>query len=1184
MSVASKRANSVGGRVASFALTSRPWQARYGVALAATLGSIVLSLAFLPASDTPVYSLLVGAVAVSAWYGGLGPGLLAIACGWGLGLLLFVGPAGHPEEGSSGDLLRWGVPLVVVVAVVWVSIVMRTGRERAVGAVLDLEGIQGVAEALSAALTPSDVAHVLIDRTPPLIGARGGSIGLVEGDELVVVDPMVSPHGQTHPPGTRLALDARAPIARAARDGRPVVVRDRATFEDQFPDGVRLTAYAHAGVAVPLRVAGEVVGSLSLLFDESDAVEKNDEAIVAIVADLGGQALERSRLYQRELESGQALDRILRVAPRFRANSRQAAIEAICREATMTFGADVAALWSVGEDRMTLLHCDPPTDTLTPGLEAFLEDFPELAEAVQTLRISFVPDLEAEARADGLARIRRLGVKSSLRAPFVVGDRVEMMLTISWRTAVAEPDPSTFLLVRRFIDQAGLALEQVERRRAERDAERRALDARRLQEVTAALSQASTLSLVGDTCLEHAFEAVSAAGGLIGLVRGGGTIVELMATRAYDDDEIAVLGEIQLESELPLCRAIRTDAAVWALDEETRVGLATIRDPAHAEPDVGWVALPFRAGTGIRGAVQLSFRELRELDENEREWLLALVTQCGQALERSRLLEDEQRLRRRSERLQSMTAALSGSLTRNDVAEVAVEEIADAVDADGVAIAVVAEEGQAVRTLVSRGYPPEVLEQWREIRLDEPTPANRALRRRHSSFYGSLDEIEDEFGGTHASLAATGHRAFLFEPLVAGRHADGLVTISWAEPPNLSRDDRTFLETLASQVAQALDRARHFESERTIAETLELALLPESLPQLDGVDLAARYLPGTAELDVGGDWFDAIELGGGCLGLVIGDVVGKGVQAAATMGQLRNALRAFSLDQMKPSSTVARLNRIAEEILDTAFATVVYAIADPESHVCRFTAAGHPPPLIAYADGRVELLEDGRGLPLGAGSDGSYPQGVVDIPDGTILLLYTDGLVERRDRTIDAGLDQLRTAVETGPRDPEGLLDHVLERLVGAGERGDDTAVLAVRFLSVAPRPLHLRVPANLGSLAFLRDALRSWLDRAPLEVEDAHDVVLAAWEACANAIEHAESPTEAFIDMSAEVDDACVRVRVEDTGRWMPPSDRSHRGLGLQLMRAAATALSVDTGDGGTSVVIEKALAVAGDGSERAP
>jgi serine phosphatase RsbU (regulator of sigma subunit)/anti-sigma regulatory factor (Ser/Thr protein kinase) len=1162
-----------------FALTSRSWQARYGVALAATLGSIALSLAFLPASDTPVYSLLVGAVAISAWYGGLGPSLVAIGSGWGLAFLLFMGPAGHPDEGSGGDFLRWGVGLVVAVAVVWVSIAMRMGRERAVVAVRDLEGIQGVAQALSAALTPSDVAHVLIERTPPLIGARGGSVGLVEGDEVVVVDPKVGPRGETHPPGARLSLDARAPIARAARDDRPVVVHDRETFEDEFPDGVRLTPYARAAVAVPLHVAGEVVGSMSLLFDESGIVDPDGEAITAIVADLGSQALERSRLYERELESAQVLDRILRAAPRFHTDSRKAAAEAICREGRLTFGADMAVLWRLGEDRMTLVHCDPPTESMTPGLEAFLEDFPELAKAVRAPRISFVPDLEAEAREEGLARIRRLGVKSSLRAPFVVGERAEMLLTISWRTVVTEPDPSTFLLVRRFIDQAGLALEQVERRRAEREAERRALDARRLQEVTAALSQASTLALVGETCLEHAFAAVRAAGGLIGLVRLGSPLVELMATRGYEDDEIALLGEISLESDLPLCRAIRTDAAVWALDDETRAGLTTIRDAAHAEPDVGWVALPFRAGAGIRGAVQLSFRELTELDENEREWLLALVTQCGQALERSRLFDDEQRLRRRSERLQSMTAALSGSLTRLDVAEVAAEEIADAIDADGVAIAVVAEEGQAVRTLVSRGYPPEVLEQWREIRLDEPTPANRALRRRLSSFYGSLDEIEEEFGGAPAAgLAATGHQAFLFEPLVAGRHADGLVTISWTEPPNLSRDDRSFVETLASQVAQALDRARHFESERTIAETLQRTVLPESLPRLDGVDLAARYLPGTAELDVGGDWFDAIQLRDGRLALVVGDVVGKGVEAAATMGQLRNALRAFSLDQMKPSSTVARLNRIAEEILDTAFATVVYAIADPEARVCRFTSAGHPPPLVAYADGRVELLEDGRGLPLGAGSDGSYPQGVVEVPDGTVLLLYTDGLVERRDRTIDDGLEQLVSAVETGPKDPEGLLEHVLSQLVGDGERGDDTAVLAVRFLSVAPRPLHLRVPADLGSLAFVRDALRSWLDPAPLRVEDAHDVVLAAWEACANAIEHAEAPAEAFVEVSAELDDTCVRIRVQDTGRWVPPVDRSHRGLGLRLMRAT-TAVTLDTGDRGTSVAIEKALVVTGDG-----
>jgi serine phosphatase RsbU (regulator of sigma subunit)/anti-sigma regulatory factor (Ser/Thr protein kinase) len=1174
VSVETDGARSRSERRLILAVAPRSWQARYGVALLASICAILLSIAFLPVSDAPVFSLLVGAVAISAWYGGLGPGLLAIALGWGLGLLLFVGPAGHPSTGSNGDYVRWGVPLVVAVAVVWVSILMRMGRERAVGALRDLEGIQGVAEALSAALTPSDVAHVLIDRAPPLIGARGGSVGLIEGGEVVVVDPMVDPQGQTHPPGARLSLDARAPIARAARDGHSVVVHDRATFEDEYPDGVRLTPYAAAGVAVPLRVAGEVVGSVSLLFDRSDAVDTDDESIAAIVADLGGQALERSRLYQKELESGEILDRILRASPRFHTDSREAAVEAICSEGRLTFGADLAALWRLADDRMTLVCCDPPTDALVPGVEALLDDFPELADAVRSSRVSFVEDLEAEANDEGLARIRRLGVRSSLRAPFVVGDRVEMMLTISWRTIVTEPDASTSLLVRRFIDQAGLALEQVERRRAELEAERRARDARGLQEVTAALSQASTLALVGDTCLEHAFEAVRASGGLIGLVRGGGGVVELMTTRGYDDDEIALLGEISLESELPLCRAIRTGEPVWALDDETRSGLVPIRDAEHPEPDLGWVALPFGAGAGLHGALQLSFRVLTELDENAREWLLALVTQCGQAFERSRLLEDERRLRRRSERLQSMTAALSSALTRNDVAEVAVEEVADAVDADGVAIAVVVEEGHAATTLVSRGYPPEVIEQWREIRLDEPAPANRALRRRVSGFYASLDEIENEFGRPQAGLSETGHRAFLFEPLVAGRHANGLVTISWAETPSLSRDDRTFVETLASQVSQALDRARHFESERTIAETLQRTVLPESLPRVDGVDLAARYLPGTAELDVGGDWFDALQLADGRLGLVVGDVVGKGVQAAATMGQLRNALRAFSLDHMKPSSTVARLNRIAEEILDSAFATVLYAVADPVSRVCRFTSAGHPPPVVAYADGRVELLEGGRGLPLGAGSDGSYPQATLQVPDGTILLLYTDGLVERRDRTIDEGLDLLRAAVETAPRDPEGLLEHVLEQLVGDGERGDDTAVLAVRFLSVAPQPLHLRVPAELDSLAFVRDALRSWLDPAPLPTEDAQDVVLAAWEACANAIEHAASPSEAFVEISAELDDSRVRVRIADTGRWVPPVDRSHRGLGLRLMRAT-TDVSLDTGDGGTSVEIEKALTI---------
>jgi serine phosphatase RsbU (regulator of sigma subunit)/anti-sigma regulatory factor (Ser/Thr protein kinase) len=418
-----------------------------------------------------------------------------------------------------------------------------------------------------------------------------------------------------------------------------------------------------------------------------------------------------------------------------------------------------------------------------------------------------------------------------------------------------------------------------------------------------------------------------------------------------------------------------------------------------------------------------------------------------------------------------------------------------------------------------------------------------------------------------------GHESHLFVPLVAGRRANALLVFSWAERYSLSADERRFIEALAGQAAQALDRATHFETEQTIAETLQRSVLPVSLPRVEGVQLAARYLPGTAELDVGGDWFDAIPLQDGRLGLVVGDVVGKGVQAAATMAQLRNALRAFSLDRMKPSSTMARLNRLAEEVVETAFATIVYAVVDPHTRVCRITSAGHPPLLLVYPDRTVEFVEGGRGLPLGAGSDTTYSQAVVELPVGTVLLLYTDGLVERRGRPIDDGLEELRRAALDGPREPEELVEHILARMVGDGERGDDIALLAVRLLAVAPQPLRLRVPREPESLDLVRDALRTWLSGTSMSRIDAHDVVLAVWEACANAIEHAVDPGENHVDVHADALDSRVRITVADTGRWTPPTEREDRGLGLQLIYASMSAVDIDSGERGTRVTFEKAL-----------
>ncbi len=269
------------------------------------------------------------------------------------------------------------------------------------------------------------------------------------------------------------------------------------------------------------------------------------------------------------------------------------------------------------------------------------------------------------------------------------------------------------------------------------------------------------------------------------------------------------------------------------------------------------------------------------------------------------------------------------------------------------------------------------------------------------------------------------------------------------------------------------------------------------------------------------------------------------------MAQLRNALRAFSLDRMKPSSTLARLNRLAEEVVETTFATLVYAIIDPTTRVCRFTSAGHPPPLVAYPDGRVELLEGGRGLPLGAGADTVYAQDVVELPVGTVLLLYTDGLVERRGRPIDDGLAELQRAARDGPREPEQLVEHILERLVGTDEREDDIAMLAVRVLPVAPQPLHVRIPSEVDALDLVRDALRAWLAGSSLDRRESQDVVLAVWEACANAIEHSGDHEDAHVDVRADVTDSKVKSRRR--GQWHLAAPD---GTGRAGARAPADAL----------------------------
>jgi GAF domain-containing protein/anti-sigma regulatory factor (Ser/Thr protein kinase) len=1134
------------------------------------LGSVLVSrLAEQETGNEPIYAILVGAVATSVWYGGAGSGLLTLALAWSLAPFIL-----YPDEafslGNRDDLDRWGLSLVAALAVVWVSLVMRRGQKRAATAAdlaerssEQMELLQKLAVGLSKAVSSAEVAHVLTDQAMVMLGAQGSALGLVEGDDLVIVDS-VGLAARAHLPGERLALERRTLVTQAARESVVVRVDDRASLAASFPDSALLfPASVQAAVAVPLRVGGEVVGVVGFLYERRGSVNDETVAYAQTVAGLAEQALERARLYERERESRRALDRVLRVAPRFHADTVEEATEVICREARVTFGGDYGVLWQLRDSQLVLLNSDPVHEELPQGLQVPLDDFSGLAEAVANSNVSFSSDVLLEARGEGLERVRGMGVRSSLRSPIVIAGKPELVLAVSWLTVISEPEPSTVILMRRLADQAGLALEQLERRRAEAEAARRAEDTARLQAVTAALSLAATPSEVADTCLEHALS-LGAEAGFVVFTSSRREPFDFVSSQGFGDDELEAWRAFGPDADVPFTRALASGQPVWALASEDTSAFTDAGDFR----DAGWAAIPLKRGGNVQGALHLTFREPRALTAEQRSWLETVAAQCALALERSRLFEEEQLRRVRSERLRNLSAALSNALTQKDVAEVLVEVLWEEIEPDAASVSSVVEDRAALRALAWRGYPDELADD--EISLETDTPETRAVRGKGWQLHTS--ESADPAFESKVDVS------YAVAPLVAGSKCIGVLAMSWHTPSALGPEERDFIESMAGQAALALGRARVFESERSTAETLQRSVLPASLPRVEGMQLAARYLPGGHGVAVGGDWFDAIELHDGRLGLVIGDVMGKGVHAAASMGQLRNALRAFSVERLKPSSALARLDRLGDETLESAFATVVYAVVDPRNGVLRFSSAGHPPPVVAFPDGRVELLEGGRGLPLGTGMRPQYRQAVAELPAGSVLVLYSDGLVERRGQSIDDGLEKLLTAIREAPKDPERLLEHILEQVVGDSPRTDDIALLTARLLPVAPQPLELRLPTTLDALYVVRDALRAWNDGVPLGRSECESLVLAAWEASANAIEHAVSPVNGTVVVRATLDRSTIRVTVEDNGRWAPPTDRPGRGFGLQLMRALTSSVEIVPGsdERGTRVTIEYDIAEA--------
>jgi integral membrane sensor domain MASE1/anti-sigma regulatory factor (Ser/Thr protein kinase) len=375
---------------------------------------------------------------------------------------------------------------------------------------------------------------------------------------------------------------------------------------------------------------------------------------------------------------------------------------------------------------------------------------------------------------------------------------------------------------------------------------------------------------------------------------------------------------------------------------------------------------------------------------------------------------------------------------------------------------------------------------------------------------------------------------------------------------------------------QDVTEGRKAEREHRIAETLQRSLLPDRLPELPGVQLAARYLPASADMELGGDWYDVVQLPNGQVGLAIGDVAGHGLRAASTMGQLRMGLRAYALEEPSPAKVVRRLDRLVSQLLVSEIVTLVYLVLDLDSGVVQLANAGHPPPLVIGPGGQTSYLEEGLGSPLGC-DDPEPVETCFRLVPGSTLLLFTDGLVEKRGVSIQEGLERLEVLAADCDQDIETFCEVILGSMV-KGVMSDDVALLAIRPVPLAGG-LQLHVPAEPRVLAPLRHTVRRWLREIDAAPPVANDILIACGEVCANVIQHAYGAKEGHLEISLGLCDGTAEVTVRDQGRWRPSSG-IHGGHGLPLIQELMESVELNSGPDGTVVRMHRRISN-GNGSD---
>ncbi len=783
------------------------------------------------------------------------------------------------------------------------------------------------------------------------------------------------------------------------------------------------------------------------------------------------------------------------------------------------------------------------------------------------------PDLAAVTEP---SRFRALAV-----VPMVVSDHTVGVVVLHWLDdrEIGPPDQSFLITI------TGTAAQAVERARLTVIEFVNLERSLHLHQLSSALAAATTPGDVAHATIACARRALGARSAIVRVPAAGGRALSCLASSGHPSILSRAVITVDGSQAGDAFTSGRTAVATVGPDGSARQDLAD-EVVAHAISDLGQAVIvvtePLVGNTGPLGVLSLAFVGRREPGEPDRRFLSTLAGLTAQALERAQVFEHERDALRAAEAgrerlslLSEVTRLLSSSLDPTTVIRRTMNLVEGRL-ADLCVVQVPGESG-LVRLDVrgQRGAPTAAAADVEAVPFDSDAPAALAYRTGRTQLAPiAVPDAEADPLGFSTALSV---------PLTANGEVIGVMTFLDGPGRVFEADDVSLATEVASRAGVALSNATRFQREHVVADVLQRAVLPDSLPKIEGLQLDAEYQAGVTGTYAGGDWYDVFELGPDAVFFSVGDVMGKGAPAAALMGQVRSAIRAYAVAGQSPTEVLSSLDRLFDALIEDRIVTAVVGTITPSTGQVVLCNAGHPPPLVVRADGHATFCPMQRSLLIAAGLGGApRPRDELVLERGDSLIMYSDGLIERRGELLTHGMDRLADTATVIANDgwPERPAVAFASRL-SAEERPDDVVVLCLNYTGVAARRItaprmgttrdgmsSLHLEPVVESTPVARHWVAAHLRNVPADV--AGCAALLTSELVTNAVLHAATPMCVTLHMMPDR----IRVDVAD-GSTSPPSLKEYgldaaTGRGLTLFNTLASNWGVEAVDGGKIVWFE--------------